>query len=433
MSDSVIIVGAGHAGTTLAFRLRALGFDGSVELIGEEPEPPYQRPLLSKKYLLGEADDTDLHLKNPEQYREQNIHLRQPCTVVEINADRRTIRLSDGSSLSYRYLVLATGCRPRLPDDGQVPQVGTVHVLRTVRHAQALRASWRQGQHLLIVGGGYVGLETAAVARALGVRVTLIERSERILNRVTCAATADVVRDLHRRNGVRILEGTGLDNLKTQAHANPHASDNGAMAVRAMLSTGETLDIDQVLFGIGAVPEVSLAKTAGLTLDNGVVIDAQMRSSNPDILAIGDCANLEWQGERLRLESVPNAIEMANVAAHTIMDDPKPYRGVPWFWSDQYDIKLQLAGINTGYTSIVRRCTDGNDATSTSSVWYFRDTRLIALDAFNDAKAFMLGRRWIESGLSPSPQELSRADLNLQSLALHPTPLQPAHHVVAST
>ncbi|MFW8566248.1 NAD(P)/FAD-dependent oxidoreductase [Orrella sp. 11846] len=423
MSDSVIIVGAGHAGTTLAFRLRKLGFQGQIELIGQEPDLPYQRPLLSKKYLLGESADEDLHLKNLEQYHLKNIRLRLSCKVTEIDADRRLVRLSDDTELAYRYLVLATGSRARVPEADWFTSAKNVHVLRTVEHARTLRASWRKDQHLLIVGGGYVGLEAAAVARALDMQVTLIERSNRILSRVACEATSDVVRDLHLRNGVRIFENTGLDHLKLQACVEPDAKNRHMLAHRAHLSTGQILEIDQVLIGIGAIAEDSLARSVGLVLNNGIAVDAQMRSSNPDILAIGDCASMELLGQSRRLESVPNAIEMANVAAQTIVGNPKPYRGVPWFWSDQYDLKLQIAGINTGHSQIV--CTGGSsdDAANPSvCIWYFQSDRLIALDAFNDPRAFMLGRRWIESDLSPCPLALSDKNMNLQTLVLRPTP-----------
>ena len=431
MSDSVIIVGAGHAGTTLAFRLRELSFEGSVDLIGDEPEYPYHRPLLSKKYLLGEVNEAGLHLKNPDQYQEKAIRLRSACTVVDVDARNRCVHLGDGEVLPYHHLVLATGSRPRTLGHDPAWGASNVHVLRNLEHARALRASWRQGERLLIVGGGYVGLEAAAVARAMGMQVTVLERSERILNRVACQATADVVKELHVRKGVKIIENTSLTHLDTCVQEGPDSSVSTLIAVRAHLDSGEVLDFDHVLVGVGAVPEVSLAANAGLELNDGIVTDAQMRTSDPHILAIGDCASLEWHGKRIRLESVPNALEMANVAAHTIVDSPKPYQGTPWFWSDQYDLKLQTAGLNMGYTQTVSRRLSEQDQAPISSVWYFEGDRLIALDAFNDAKAFMLGKRWIGSGISPDPEDLRRPDLDLRSLALKPTAAAAAHDVSA--
>ncbi|WP_159078781.1 NAD(P)/FAD-dependent oxidoreductase [Orrella marina] len=441
MSDSTIIIGAGHAGTALAFRLRDLGYEGDVVLVGEEPHHPYHRPLLSKAYLLSDVADEALHLKAPDLYASRRITLRSGVRVADIDARNQFVHLANGEILPYGRLVLATGSRPRMLTSSQVGATGelaNVHVLRDLNHARRLRDAWMPGQHLLVVGGGYVGLEAAAVARDLGMQVTLIENSDRILSRVACAQTAEVLQSMHQSRGVRILTSTGLKCLETSPKGADMQTQTQAMcATAAILDSGERLMVDQVLVGIGVTPSVDLARMVDLVIDNGVVTDERLRTSNPHILAIGDCANFAWQGRRVRLESVPNALEMADVAAHTLMERPKGYSALPWFWSDQYDLKLQMAGLNTGYTHVVVRPRvqkeadtadpvhpDHTDHTTAltpgviSSVWYFRNQTLIAVDAFNDARAFMLGKRWIAAGLSPMPEDLADPAIPLSSLSL---------------
>ena len=276
-----------------------------------------------------------------------------------------------------------------------------VHVIRTLADVDALAPAMQPGRPLIVIGGGYIGLEAAAVARKLDLAVTLIEAAPRILGRVAAAQTADMIRALHRAHGVEILEGTGISHI---------AGTDRATGVA--LNDGRELPADLIVTGIGVLPETALAQTAGLALDNGIATDALGRTSDPAIWAAGDCASFPWAGPgadpcadgRLRLESVGNAIDMAEAVADNILGADKPYRPKPWFWSDQFDAKLQIAGLGIGHDRIATRPGDGQHG---GSVWYFRDGRLIAVDALNDARAFMIGKRLIEAGRSPDPAAIS--------------------------
>ncbi|MEL7347949.1 MAG: FAD-dependent oxidoreductase, partial [Pseudomonadota bacterium] len=294
-------------------------------------------------------------------------------------------------SLPYDALILATGSRPRrLPAavGGDLPGVLTV---RDVADIDAMAPLLVEGARALVVGGGYIGLEAAAVARKRGVAVTLIEMAPRILNRVAAPETADFFRDRHRAEGVDLREGVGLTRLQAGA------------PLDAVLSDGTTLSVDVVIVGIGIEPEATLAAAAGLTIDNGIAVDAMGRTSDPAIWAAGDCASFPWRAHdgaevRIRLESVQNAIEQAEHVAAGVMGEITPYAPLPWFWSDQYDVKLQIAGLNRGYDSVRLR---PGTRPGGQSVWYFFAGRLVAVDAMNDPRAYMQGKRWLEAGAEP--------------------------------
>ncbi len=395
----IVIIGAGQAGSSLAVKLRALGFDGDITLIGEEPVPPYQRPPLSKKYMLGEMEVERLYLRPEAFYAEQNITLRTNVRVTAIDPQARTVTLDDGV-LPYDQLALTTGSTPiRLPD-AIGGALGGVYTVRTLADADAMAPEFTEGRRVLIIGGGYIGLEAAAVAAARGLKVTLVEMADRILQRVASPETSDYFRALHRHHGVDIREGIGLERL------------NGDTRVTsATLSDGSTLDIDFAIVGIGIRPATALAEAAGLAIDNGIRVDSHGRTSDPSVFAAGDCTSFPYKGGRIRLESVPNAIEQAEATAAAMLGDTGEYLAKPWFWSDQYDVKLQIAGLNAGYDRVVVR-----DSVSPRSHWYYRGETLLAVDAMNDPRAYMVGKRLIESGKSPDPQAVADPATDLKSL-----------------
>ncbi len=395
----IVVVGAGQAGAALTAKLRAEGHAGRITLIGAEAAPPYQRPPLSKAYLKGEMEADRLFLRPATFYRDAGIDLRLGVRVEAIDTDARTLRLDEGS-LSYDALALTTGSIPRrLPAaiGGDLPGVFT---LRDLADVDAMRHRFTPGARAVIVGGGYIGLEGAAVAAGLGLRVTVLELAPRILQRVASPETSDYFRALHQAHGVTLIEGTGLDRI---------LGENNVTAVR--LTDGRELPADFVMAGVGILPATALAETAGIALDNGIATDAQGRTSAPHVWAAGDCASFPWRGGRLRLESVQNAIDQAEHVAKAMLGHPDPYRPEPWFWSDQYDVKLQIAGLNTGYTSVVTR-----EAGAATSIWYYAGDRLLAVDAMNDPRAFMTAKRLLAMGTSPDAAAVADPGTDLKSL-----------------
>ncbi|MGR3501787.1 NAD(P)/FAD-dependent oxidoreductase [Pseudaestuariivita sp.] len=395
-----ICIGGGQAGASLVARLRKDGFDGQITLICAEDVPPYQRPPLSKAYLLGEMALERLFLRPESFYAEQGIDLRLGSRVTAIDREARTVSVG-GEVLAYDQLALTTGSTPRrLPAaiGGDLPGVFTVRGLGDV---DALEPHVREGARALIVGGGYIGLEAAAVCAKRGVSVTLVEMAERILGRVAAPETSDYFRALHTAHGVDIREGVGLSRLIGDARV-----------TGAALTDGSELDVDFVIVGVGIQPEAELATAAGLTIDNGIAVDLNGRTSDPHIWAAGDCASLPYCGQRIRLESVQNAIDQAEVVAQNMMGGVVDYVPKPWFWSDQYDTKLQIAGLNSGYDRIVTRAGDG----SAVSFWYYQGLTLLAVDAMNDPRNYMIGKRLIESGRSPAPKVIADADTDMKAL-----------------
>ena len=395
----VVVVGAGQAGSSCVAKLRNSGFEGQITLIGEEPVPPYQRPPLSKAYLLGDMALERMFLRPETFYSENNIELRMSTRVDAINASEQTILIGD-ETLHYDDLVLTTGSTPnRLP--GSIGgALDGVFVVRDLADVDAMAARFVERAKVLIVGGGYIGLEAASVASKLGLEVTLVEMAERILQRVAAPETSNYFRELHRSHGVDLREGIGLDRLL------------GEDAVEgARLTDGSELDVDFVIVGVGIAPASGLAIAAELIIENGIKVDAHGRTSDPHIWAAGDCASFPYRDTRIRLESVPNAIDQAEVVAENIMGAAKDYVAKPWFWSDQYDVKLQIAGLNTGYDRVVTRRT--GDAVS---FWYFAGATLLAVDAANDPRGYMIGKRLIEAGKSPSPDVIADPGTDMKAL-----------------
>ncbi|MEJ6391057.1 NAD(P)/FAD-dependent oxidoreductase [Gymnodinialimonas ulvae] len=398
--DRIIVIGAGQAGASCVAKLRAEGFDGALTLIGDEPAPPYQRPPLSKAYLLGDMALERLYLRPSDWYAENTIDLRMGQAVEAVDAAAKTVTVA-GAALPYDALVFATGSTPRrLPAEIGGSLKG-VHVVRTLADVDAMEPEVTPDRRVLIVGGGYIGLEAAAVARKRGMDVTLIEAAPRILGRVACAETAGYFRDLHGAHGVTIRENVGLECL--------NAADG--RVVGAVLTNGEEHPYDMVIAGIGVTPNDVLAEMAGVTLDNGIATNARGQTSDPAIWAAGDCASLPYRGARIRLESVQNAIDQAEAVAKNILGLGEDYVPKPWFWSDQYDVKLQIAGLNMGYDSVAVR--DGGKA---RSHWYYKGAALLAVDAMNDPRGYMIGKRLIEAGKSPAPEVVADPESDLKAL-----------------
>jgi len=399
--SSVVVIGAGQAGSSLVAKLRNSGFEGQVTLIGEESAPPYQRPPLSKKYLLGEMDLERLYLRPESFYSDNDIDLRLNETVTAIDPAAKTVTSGD-QTVSYDHLVLTTGSTPRRLPASIGGTLDGVHVVRDLRDVDAMAPACVSGARVLIIGGGYIGLEAAAVASSKGMKVTLVEMADRILQRVAAPETSDYFRDLHTTHGVDIREGIGLETLIGDGHV-----------TGARLSDGSEVEIDFAIVGVGITPATALAEMAGLDIDNGIKTNELGQTSDPSIWAAGDCASFPHNGGRGRLESVPNAIDMAELVAENIMGAGKTYTPKPWFWSDQYDIKLQIAGLNTGYDRIITR---PGDADGSVSFWYYAGDRLLAVDAMNEARAFMVGKRLIEMGKSPDPALVADTGTDLKAL-----------------
>jgi 3-phenylpropionate/trans-cinnamate dioxygenase ferredoxin reductase subunit len=392
-------VGAGQAGSSCVAKLRNSGFDGQITLIGEEPVPPYQRPPLSKAYLLGDMALERLFLRPETFYSENDIELRMKTRVEGIDASNQTISVG-AETLHYDDLVLTTGSTPNRLPASIGGALGGVFTVRDLADVDAMGPRFVKDAKVLIVGGGYIGLEAASVAAKLGLQVTLVEMADRILQRVAAPETSDFFRELHSKHGVDIREGVGLDRLLGED-----------VVVGARLTDGTELEVDFVIVGVGIAPATSLATEARLALENGIKVDSQGRSSDPHIWAAGDCASFPYRDTRIRLESVPNAIEQAEVVAENIMGSAKDYIAKPWFWSDQYDVKLQIAGLNTGYDRVITRRTD--DAVS---FWYYAGATLLAVDAANDPRGYMVGKRLIEAGKSPDPEVISNPSTDMKAL-----------------
>ncbi len=400
--DSVVIVGAGQAGLSLAATLREEGYTGPVTLLGAEPDPPYQRPPLSKKYLLGEFAAERLLLKPESFYADQGIALVPDRPVTGIDRAARTVT-AGGEPLPYGALALTTGAAPRRLPEAIGGALDGVHTIRSRADVDRLAPALATARAALVVGGGYIGLEAAAVLAARGIATTLIEREARILARVASAETAAYLRALHESRGVAVREGAALERLEG---ADGHV-------VRGVLADGTVIPADLVVVGIGVTPEVRLAEAAGLAIENGIAVDARCRTSDPAIYAAGDCASFPWRGRRIRLESVQNAVDQGAHAARAMLGAEAPYDPEPWFWSDQYEARLQIAGLSAGHTRVVER---PGHRPGGRSFWYFRDAELIAVDAVSDPKAYMQGKRWLAERRSPDPDRLADPAVPLAGL-----------------
>ena len=398
---TTIVIGAGQAGAEVVSKLRDQGHEDRLVLIGQENYLPYQRPPLSKKYMAGEITLERLFLRPKEFYTEKNVELHIGKTALRIDPEQQIIEFNDGN-LDYDHLVLATGSRPRdLPPyiGGKVKNLFT---MRDLNDANSIGAFMKSGMRLLILGGGYIGLEAAATARKFGVDVTLVEIEERILKRVAAKETSDCIRSLHILNGVNIKEAVGLGKLEI-------ADDK---VLSASLTDGSDINVDFVIVGIGITPNTELAEGANLKINNGIFINDKCQTSVSNIYAAGDCTSFEYKDTLVRLESVGNAIDQATIVAQNIMKQNTNYIPKPWFWSDQYDLKLQIAGLNTGYDDVIVR----KGKNKQISHWYFKGQSLLAVDALNDPRCYMIGKRLIEENKSPPKNQLRDENFNLKVL-----------------
>lgn len=403
MITGIVIIGAGHAGGAAAGFLRQYGFDGPIILIGAEPYLPYQRPPLSKAWLKGEAGLDDLYLRGDSFYDDQTIATHLQTQVIAIDRMVKTVRLSDGTSLGYDHLIIATGARARpypAPGAERVPH----HVLRTLDDAEALKNALRPGQHIGLIGAGYVGLEVAASARHLGCDVTVFERESRILARVASAELSSFFTDMHTSRGVEIVTHCAITELSLGK------GDNKIVHI----ADGSAREFDLLLVGIGALANAELAATAGLDVDGGIVVDDQARTSDAAIFAIGDVTSrtLPFYDDRFRLESVPNALEQAKQAAAAITGYKPPAIETPWFWSDQYEFKLQIAGLLRPDTRAIVR---GDPASGAFSVFHLdARSRLRTAECVNRPADFMAAKLLIARGPALDEAVVTDADAPLK-------------------
>lgn len=410
LPESVVIVGAGQAGCQLAESLRQQGYSGTLHLVGEESYPPYQRPPLSKRFLAGEVPPERLALRPPAFYEKNDIQLHLNAEVVQLDLESQALAMSNGERLSFDRLALCTGAQVfRLPVPGT--DLGGVHYLRSIDDVELIRAELGRARRIVIIGAGFIGLETAAMLAQLGKcaegsSVTVLESQDRVMVRAVSPPVSDFFHALHRQHGVNIL----LNHTAAEIRGDDKGHIQGLL-----LSNGEFLEADLCIIGAGVAPNIVLAAEAGLACQDGIVVDEYAVTSNPIVVAAGDCTRHPNAliGRDLRLESVHNAIEQAKTAAASIMGQRKPYRQQPWFWSDQYDVKLQMVGISHGYDTVVQR---GNPEEKQFSLFYFRAGQLIAVDSINRPADHMQARRLLNEGIAISPEQAADLRVSLKDL-----------------
>ena len=398
-----VVIGGGHAAGQAVASLRQDGFDGAIDVIGDEPYVPYQRPPLSKQYLSGEQTIERVYLRAAAFYAERKINLHLGVRGERIDPRTRVVALSNGKTLPYDKLLIATGSRARhLNIQGH--QLAGIHYLRTIDDVDAIRAEFGPGKRITIAGGGYIGLEVASVAVVAGLAVTVLEMEDRILKRVTTAAMSAFYHGLHTSRGVVIRTSTKVSGFE------------GRDRVEAVLTeAGERIPADLVIVGVGIIPNTEIAAAAGLACDNGILVDDHCRTSDPDIYAAGDCTNHPnaLLGRRLRLESVPNAMEQARVATANMNGGDATYASIPWFWSDQYELKLQMVGFSADGDVAVTR---GDPAANQFATFYLKNGVVVAVDAVNSPREFMASRQMVDKRAKPDPAKLADPKFPLKEL-----------------
>ncbi|MEM9986969.1 MAG: FAD-dependent oxidoreductase [Bacteroidota bacterium] len=394
--QTCVIIGASHAGVNLAFNLRRKGWLGPILLFDADPALPYHRPPLSKAYLSSEGDIEEHALRPWESYEKADIQLNLGIRVSQIHRQEKRIILEDGSTHPYDKLVLATGARPLVPPIPGLNEAPNLFLLRTAQDIEAIRSALleKPKAQVVIIGGGYIGLETSASLRKLGVEVQVLEREARVLARVTAPEVSAFYQSLHQAKGVEIHLGKNVTEIQARGPRSLICCEDG----REFMA-------DLMILGVGIRVNLELAQSAGLALKDGIKVDESTQTSDPDIFAIGDCTyHYSPHYDRFfRLESVQNAVDQAKVASMALCGEEAKYDSLPWFWSDQYEIKLQIAGLNTGYDEVIVR----KDHDTKFSVWYFQRDTLLAVDAINDAKAYVLGTRFIKGGQKLDKEKLA--------------------------
>ena len=396
----IVIVGAGQAAGQAAASLRQGSFEGGITVVGDEAHAPYQRPPLSKQYLAGELGVENVLLRPESFYEGKDIDLKTGVRVTAIDRGAKAVNMDNGETLSYDQLLLATGGRPReLTIPGS--DLAGIHYLRSIADVNAIRGEMNTAKNMVIVGGGYIGLEVASVAIKAGINVTVVEMEDRILKRVTTPTMSEFYHNLHIEHGVKIELNTSIDGF------------SGDTKVSSVNCGDTTFDTDLVIVGIGILPNAELAEAAGLEVDNGIIVDDHCRTSDPNIYAAGDCTNHPnpTLNRRLRLESVPNAMEQSRIAVTNMTGGDKVYDAVPWFWSDQYELKLQMVGFSTdGDTEVLR----GDKSANEFAVFYMKGDTLVAADAINSPREFMVCKQLY--GKQVDPAKLADPGVDLKDL-----------------
>lgn len=404
MTEHLVIVGGGQAAAQAVQSMRQGNYAGAITLVGEEAYPPYQRPPLSKKFLAGEIERERLFLRPATFYAEKNVTLATGRRVEEVDLAARRVRLDDGRTLDYTRLLLATGSRVRRLE---VPgaELPGVHYLRTIADVDGFSAALKPAARVVLVGAGFIGLEVAAVAAQRGCHVTVIEGAERVMGRAVSPAVSKFYAGAHAAAGVVFHFGAAI-----------RAFEGAERVTAVTTAAGAAFPCDVAIVGIGVVPNVELAAAAGLACDNGIVVDEFARTTDPNVVAAGDCTNhpIAPHGRRVRLESVPNAVHQAKVAAATLLGAPVAYNEVPWFWSDQYDLKLQIVGLSTGYDEVVLR---GDPETRSFAAFYLAGGELLAVDAINKPREFLAGKRLVAARAHIPAAQLADASFDLNALA----------------
>jgi 3-phenylpropionate/trans-cinnamate dioxygenase ferredoxin reductase subunit len=399
MRDDVVIIGGGQAAFSCSARLREAGHEGEIVILSDEPRLPYQRPPLSKAFLLGKTTADRLSFRPQEFFETLRISVRAGKRVMRIDQIRHEVETSDASRFSYGKLVIATGSRARTLSEDLTQGLRGIFTLRSVNDAELLRQALIEAERVLVIGAGYVGLEVAAISAGMGRKVAVVEIADRILKRVACTETAKAVSDLHAGRGVKLITEVGL---------NRFLAIDGRVS-GALLNDGTTIPADLVVVGIGGAANDELAASSGLEVRNGIVVDRFCQTSDPNILAAGDCAVFPFEARMVRLESVQNAIDQGIAAANVIVGKPAEYRPVPWFWSDQYDAKFQSVGLPHDYDQVVSRTAQADG----SAFWYLRAGNAIAVDTINDAKTHMAARRLFGSAEKLSAEHLLNPEFDL--------------------
>lgn len=407
-SSTAIIIGAGHAGGELAIALRNEGWEGRILLLGEEAHLPYHRPPLSKAYLAGSVEKSSLSIRPQMAYDKANVEFIGGVRVSRIDRANQRLELADGSQLAYDKLAIATGGRPRplsVPNAAVAERCANFHYLRTLDDVEQIRAQLAPGKRLAIVGGGYIGLEVAASAIAQGLQVTVLEALPRVLQRVTAAELSAYYERKHREAGVDIRTGVQVADLEV----------TGDTVTAVLCADGSRLAADLVVVGIGLLANTELAAEAGLQVDNGILVDEHAQTSDPHIYAAGDCTNHPnaLLGRRLRLESVPNALEQSRVAAANMAGKAKTYASAPWFWSDQYELKLKMVGLAEGFERLVLR---GDPATDSFSAFYLKGDKVLAADTVNRPQDFIAAKRLVAEGIAVTDAQLADDSRPLKEL-----------------